>query len=330
VASLNLPEVMQGTLNVDWRQLKRWGIPASAVPSDAIVQFREMSLLERYPYAVVAAAIALLLPIGLVSGLIIERQRRRHAELAEAKNRDDLICAMRLAVAGELSGSIGHEIAQPLSAILNNAVAAELLLESGGDNRDELRAILSDIRSDDQRASDVIRHLRSLFAKHENERRLFKLDDAMSDVSNLLLAEAERRRISLKVLRRSEDIIVLGDRIDIGLVLTNLTLNAMDAARDESGDRRSIQILADRVANRAVISVRDRGHGIVPEQLPKLFQSFFTSKPGGFGMGLSIVRTIVEAHGGRVWAEKGLKEGAAFIVELPIVHGVEILSKEAT
>ena len=169
VASLNLPEVMPGTLNVDWRQLSRWGIPASAVPSGAIVQFREPSLWERYPHELIIITIAFLLLIGLVTGLIIERQRRRRAESAEAKNRSDVIRAMRLAVAGELSGSIAHEIAQPLGAILNNVDAADLVLESGGDNRDELRAIHSDIRRDNQRASEVIRRLRSLFAMAEHD-----------------------------------------------------------------------------------------------------------------------------------------------------------------
>jgi signal transduction histidine kinase len=328
-ASLNLPEVMPGTLNVDWRQLERWGIPASAVPSSAIVQFREPSLWERYPYELITTAIAFLLLSGLVTGLIIERQRRCRAESAEAKNRSDVVRAMRLAVAAELSGSIAHEIAQPLGAILNNVTAADLVLESGADNRDELRAILSDIRHDNQRASEVIRHLRSLFSKHENEKHPFNVDDAMSDIATLLSAEAKRRGINFEILRGPSNIIVLGDRVEIGLVLTNLVLNAMDAVRDESGDRRSIQILIERVAHQAVISVRDRGHGIGAEQLPKLFQSFYTSKPGGFGLGLSIVRTIVEAHGGRVWAERGLREGAAFFVELPIVHGVEILSTES-
>ena len=303
-ASLNLPEVMPGTLNVDWRQLSRWGIPASAVPNGAILQFREPWLWERYPYDAIITAVAFLLLTGLVAGLIIEHQRRSHAELAEAKNRSDVVRAMRLAVAAELSGSIAHEISQPLGAILNNVTAADLMLESCADQRDELRAILSDIRRDDQRASEVIRHLRSLFIKHENEKHPFKLDDAMSDVASLLTAEAERRGITFKVLRGPSNIIVSGDRIEIGLVLSNLTLNAMDAVREESGDRRSVQILIDKIANRAVISVRDRGHGIGPEQFPKLFQSFFTSKPEGFGLGLSIVRTIVEAHGGRVWAEK--------------------------
>ena len=182
--------------------------------------------------------------------------------------------------------------------------SADLMLESGADKRDELRAILSDIRRDNQRATEVIRRLRALFTKHENERRPFKLDDAMSDVASLLTAEAERREITLKVLPGPSNIIVLGDRIEIGQVLINLALNAMDAVAEESGDRRSIQILIDRVGNQAVISVRDRGHGIAPEQFPQLFRSFFTSKSGGLGLGLSIVRTIVEAHGGRVWAEK--------------------------
>ena len=135
-ASLNLPEVMPGTLNVDWRQLKRWGIPASAVPSSAIVQFREPSLWERYPYDAIITAVAFLLLSGLVAGLIIERQRRSRAESAEAKNRNDVVRAMRLAVAAELSGSIAHEISQPLGAILNNIAAADFLLESSADNRD--------------------------------------------------------------------------------------------------------------------------------------------------------------------------------------------------
>ena len=221
---------------------------------------------------VIITAIAFLLLIGLVTGLIIEHQRRRHAELAEAKNRSDVVRAMRLAVAGELSGSIAHEISQPLSAILNNVTAADLVLESGADQRDELRAILSDIRRDNQRASEVIRRLRSLFIKHENEKHPFKLDDAMSDVASLLTAEAERREITFKVLRGPSNIIVSGDRIEIGQVLSNLTLNAMDAVAEESGDRRSIQMLIDRIGNQAVISVRDRGHGIAPEQFPKLFQ----------------------------------------------------------
>ena len=97
-----------------------------------------------------------------------------------------------------------------------------------------------------------------------------------------------------------------------------------------SRDRRSIEMLIDRVGNQAVISVRDRGHGIAPEHFPHLFSSFFTSRSGGLGLGLSIVRNIVEAHGGRVWAEKGLKEGAGFIVELPVDSNVEISSAEAT
>ena len=170
----------------------------------------------------IITAVAFLLLIGLVTGLIIERQRRRYAELAEAKNRNDVARAMRLAVAGELSGSIAHEIAQPLSAILNNVVVADLVLESGADKRDELRAILSDIRRDNQRATEVIRRLRALFAKHENERRPFKLDDAMSDVASLLTAEAERREITLEVLPGPGNIIVSGDRIEIGQVLINL------------------------------------------------------------------------------------------------------------
>jgi C4-dicarboxylate-specific signal transduction histidine kinase len=292
-ASLHLPKSMPGTLNVDWRQLKRWGIAENEVASDTIVHFKEPTLWETHPYELVAAAIAFALLSGLVVVLLVERHRRRLAELTEVKHRSDAARAMRLALAGELSASIAHEINQPLGAILNNVVAADLMLDSGCDRRDELRAVLSDIRRDNQRASEVIRRLRTLFVRHEVESRPFKLDDAISDVANILLADAQRRGIVVKFQRCPAEIVVIGDRIEIGQVLINLAVNAMDAVADLSGDRRSILILAEKVGNRVVVSVRDHGRGVAPEQLPKLFGSFFTTKPGGLGLGLSITRTIV-------------------------------------
>jgi len=328
-ASLHTPEVVPAIVHVDWRQLQRWGIAQNEVPADAIVQFREPTLWETHPYELIAAALAFSFLSGLVVVLLVERRRRRSAETAEAKHRSDAARAMRLALAGELSGAIAHEINQPLGAILNNIVAADLMLQSGADRRDELRAVLSDIRRDNQRASEVIRRLRALFARREIEKRPFKIDDAVGDVTNILLGEAQRRRIDLKFQRNATDSVVSGDRIEIGQVLTILTVNAMDAVADMPDDRRSIAMVVDKVGDRAAISVHDRGSGIAPEYLPRLFGSFFTTKPGGLGLGLSIARTIVEAHDGRVWAENGPAEGATFHVELPIALGANISSGEA-
>ena len=319
-ASLNLPEVMPGTLNVDWRQLKRWGIPESAVPSGAIVQFREPSLWETHPQELIVAAIAFLILMLLVAVLLLERRQRRLAQLAEVKLRSDLSRAMRFAIAGELTGSIAHEINQPLGAILSNLAAADLMLQSGLDRRDDLRAILSDIRRDDQRASDVIRRLRALFTKQQVEQAPFRIDEAVSDAAIFLRAEAWRRRIALEFRYPLADVIVLGDRIATAQMLLNLVLNAMDAVAEAPEDRRSVVVSAETVANGVRITVLDRGRGIDPAQLPKLFDSFFTTKRGGMGMGLSIVRTIVQAHNGKVWAENDRDGGAVFYVELPAMN----------
>jgi len=118
-------------------------------------------------------------------------------------------------------------------------------------------------------------------------------------------------------------LITVGDRIQIEQILINLVLNAMDAVADVPEDRRTIAVSVENGTDRIAITVRDRGHGIEPEHLPKLFDSFFSTKPKGMGLGLSIARTLVEAHGGRIWAENGPGEGAVFHVELPVAGAAD-------
>jgi signal transduction histidine kinase len=223
-----------------------------------------------------------------------------------------------------LTASIAHEINQPLGAVQTSADAADMILQSGGDRREDLLRIVTRIRRDNLRASDVIRQLRALLAKHEPERKAFELNAAITDVVTLLGAEARQRHISLDARPASTPTYVEGDQTQIKQVLINLVLNAMDAVGDAAEDRRGIFVSVERVASGAVVTVRDRGHGIAPELLSKLFDSFFSTKERGMGLGLSIARTIVEAHGGRIWAESAAGEGAAFHVELPPYSGVDL------
>jgi hypothetical protein len=162
-----LPQAAPTAWRVDWRALQRWGVDDSRLPADARVSFREPSFWQAYGHWVIAALLVIALQSALIAKLLLEQRRRRAAELAVQKQRSELAHASRLAVAGELTASIAHEINQPLGAILASADAAEMLLQSGADRRDDLLRIVTRIRRDDLRASDVIQRLRSLLAKHK-------------------------------------------------------------------------------------------------------------------------------------------------------------------
>jgi signal transduction histidine kinase len=182
-----------------------------------------------------------------------------------------------------------------------------------------LLQILADIRRDDLRASEVIRRLRALLAKHEIEQKPFELNAAVTEVAALLQVEAERRRVTIE-MRLAPVATLVGDRVQVQQVLINLLLNAMDAVSGLGVDRRTIIVTVENAEHRITITVRDRGHGVAPEELPKLFDSFYSTKRAGMGLGLSIARTIVGAHGGRIWAESRPGEGTEFHAEFPAVE----------
>jgi signal transduction histidine kinase len=319
-SSLPLPEIEPMTYWVDWRQVRRWGIDEKAIPADTVVYFRDQTLWQAHRTEAITGGAVILLQAALIAMLLMEHGRRRKAESAVQLQRGELWHASRRAIAGELTASIAHEINQPLGAILTNAETGEMLLESGTDRRDDLRRILSDIRRDDLRASDVIRRLRTLLAKHDLERQPFDPNETIGDAMNLVGSEADRRRVTLMLEPSGPETRVLGDRIQIQQVIINLILNAMDAVAQVPDERRVIGLSVERTTHGIVIAVRDYGHGIAPEHLPRLFESFFSTKERGMGLGLSIARTIVESHGGRIWAENDPDFGASFYVELP-VHG---------
>ena len=316
---------MPKAVNVDWRQVLRWDIDPSKIPDDAILSFKPPTLLEQYAAEAFAVTVVLLLQAGLIAGLLFERRRRRRMEQAVHQQRCELAHASRLAVAGELTGAIAHEINQPLGAILSNADAADLLLASGADRRDELRAILADIRKDNLRASEVIRRLRALLAKQPVDWHPFDLNDAARELEPVLRAEARRRGVGFELRLAQSATVLVGDRVQIQQVLINLALNAMDAADGLPEARRTVAVSVEHNADQLALVVQDQGQGIAPEHLPLLFDSFFSTKPWGMGLGLSITRTLVEAHGGRIWAESGAGfgsgTGAVFRVEWPAASG---------
>jgi signal transduction histidine kinase len=217
---------------------------------------------------------------------------------------------------GELTASIAHEINQPLGAILFNADAAELLLRADPGRVDEVRKILADIRKDDLRASEVVRRIRELLRTRALEREPLDLNEVASGVLDLLRADAARRGVALEVDLAPGLPAVPGDRVYLQQVLLNLFLNAMEAMAETPAPHRRLSVRTARNASGVEVSVTDAGPGVPPERLPRLFESFFTTKKDGMGLGLSIARSIVEAHGGRIWAETRA-EGATFRFTVP-------------
>ena len=301
----------------DQLQLDAHGLSASALPADCDLRNAPRSLWRDHRDAVLIALAVLLLQALTIAALLVQRRRRQRAEAEAASRRIELARAMRFAAMGELTASIAHEINQPLGAILGNADAADMLLKSGRATTEDLRAILADIRREDLRASEVIRRLRALLVKHEVEHAEFDLHPALDEVLGLLAPEARRRGV---VIERQLDAAhgrLLGDRVQLQQVLMNLALNAMDAMADtEPGSRRLAIATADR-GEQLELRVADRGGGIDADQRALVFESFYTTKPQGMGLGLPIVRAIVEAHEGRVAVTSRVGGGAVFTVTLP-------------
>jgi signal transduction histidine kinase len=306
----------------DGRQLKRHGLSARLLPAGCEVRYAEPGFFDRYWWQSLLVAIALVAQTLLIAALLLQRRRRRAAELSLQAQRVQLLHASRLAVAGELTASIAHEINQPLGAILSNADAAEMLIQSDQLSRDELLQILADIKRDDLRASEVIKRLRALLARHDTERRRFDLNEAVDATAGILRAEARRRVIAVEYLPRASRADVTGDPVQIQQVIINLMLNAFDASAEVPEDARRVRIETRDIADGVQVLVRDFGVGIAPTDLPRVFDSFFSTKRSGMGLGLAIARSIVEAHGGTISAAS-CDPGAEFRFILPLAAPVD-------
>ena len=252
-------------------------------------------------------------PLQMVGTLTDITERHDTDELSQR-----LAQASRLTAMGELTASIAHEINQPMSAILSNVDAAEMLLDAGDHGSVELRQILSDIRDDDLRASEVIRHIRGLANKRETDFDRFDINELVRAVVRLVDPTMRRRGVSISA-EFGDVPFVNGDRIHVQQVLLNLVFNGMDAMAEVPARERRLGIATSKFeSGKVMLSVRDRGHGIAPGQLDRIFDSFFTTKKNGMGLGLSIARSLVDLHGGRIWAENNPDGGATLHFTLSI------------
>ncbi|MGB8712503.1 MAG: ATP-binding protein [Onishia taeanensis] len=268
-----------------------------------------------------AATIALAMLQGLlIVTLLLERRARLRAQAETSENQTELMHTSRLAVLGQLSAYIAHEINQPLGAILSNAEAAELLLAQADPDLDEVRLILADVRKDGLRASEVVRQVRSLAHKRHPEFMDVDLQELSRDILHLVDPIAARRGVAILTDFESEAIKVHGDPILLRQAMLNLLLNAIDALDNVPKSQAMIEVrMTSPQPGEAEVAVRDYGNGVPGTQLDRLFEAFFTTKTHGMGLGLAIVRSIIESHDGRILAENHPDGGAVFRFTLPTV-----------
>ncbi len=318
-ADVRIPPVTFAAPKFDWRELQRWHISENRLPAGSQVMFRQPAVWEAYRWPLAMIAAIILIQAGLISGLLHERRRRRLAELESRQRLAELAHLNRYSAVGELTASIAHELNQPLGSILTNTETAELMLRRGSPDLHEISEILADIRRDDQRASEVIRRLRSMLRKAPYELREIELSMAVREVMGFVRDLATGRKIELSFYAPPDtDLKVKGDPVQLQQVVLNLILNALDAISEVDPVKREVSVVVGRSANFAEIRIGDTGPGIAVGHLKSIFDPFFSTKPEGMGMGLAIVRTIVEAHHGTISAENQPFAGALFTVRLPL------------
>jgi two-component system sensor kinase FixL len=228
---------------------------------------------------------------------------------------------------GELSSSLAHELTHPVTAILSNAQAAQRFLDAGEVDLNEVREILNDIVAEDQRAGEVIHRLRRLLRKGEPQKHCDDVDlnEVIRDVLRLMRSDLINQNVTVDTDLAQNLPPVTGDRVQLQQVLLNLALNACEAMADCDSSERQMLISSQSENGTVGVSVTDRGGGILKEKLEHVFERFFTTKKQGMGLGLSICRTIIDAHRGKIWATNNSDRGATFHFSLPIVRS-DVLS----
>ena len=327
-AVLFLAYVLDATIAL-WRRPQPGARRKALVVGGAIASFLVIATLQsqlvvwgvvRMPVMISPAFLIML--VAMTYELCRDIVASAHIKDEAHRLRDELAHVARVSTLSELSGSLAHELNQPLGAILRNAEAAKLLLASEKPDLAELRAIVGDIHSDDRRAGAIIERMRALLKRQALELHEVSLSLLAKEVLELVRGDALAHRVTLECAVPESLPAVSADRVHVSQVLLNLLVNGIDAASAARGTERRVTIDARRADEHTVeIAVADSGDGIAPEMLAKVFEPFVTTKAKGMGIGLAVSRTIVEAHGGRLWAQNNDRAGATFRFTLPVAAG---------
>jgi PAS domain S-box-containing protein len=255
-------------------------------------------------------------------GTITEIEDRKRAETSLDKVRSELAHVTRIMSLGALTASIAHEVNQPLAGIITNAGTCLRMLAAEPPNLEGARETARRTIRDGNRAVDVIARLRALFAKRAAATETVDLNEAVREVLALVSTDLLRSRVNLRAELSSEPVLVIGDRVQLQQVILNLVRNALDAMADVSDRPRHLLVEADvGEDDHARLIVTDSGRGFEPQDAERLFDAFHTTKDDGMGIGLSVSRSIIESHGGRLWAEPNQGPGATFSFSIPAKPG---------
>jgi len=305
----------------DWRELRRWGIPESRLPKDSIFINKELSLFERYKIYVIATLVFLIFQTVLIIFLIEMNRRRKKAsaQLREFMERyQELLRVDRSSRLGELTASLAHELNQPLAAILSNAQAALRFLAGGKNDPELFREILQNIVQDDKRAADVIRSLRSMVKKGKTRKEPVNINEVLRKVIDIARGSLIAQDILFKTFFDEMLPLVIADKTQIQQVALNLIMNAMDAVAQSATDKRAIILKTELLDGFVRVAIHDYGSGFPAGEVDRLFDSFYTTKINGLGMGLSVCKSIITDHGGRIWAENNPDGGATFFFMISV------------
>jgi signal transduction histidine kinase len=317
VSQIPIAVQSNGVPMVDWRALQRWHIKSGRLPANCVIRYQPHSLWEEHWKWILFIATGFLIQATTIAALLLQRRRQQLAEAEILRQRAELAHVSRVSMMGQLASALTHELNQPLGAILRNAEAAEVYLQSAQPNLAEVRAILTDIRRDDKRAGNVIDSMRSLFKRQKVTLGKLDLGDLVADTIAMARPDAAARHVKLKVELPPHLPPARGDRVHIQQVLLNLILNGMDAMNTLPRSQRSLVLaLAETKNGNLQIAVTDCGTGVAPDNAGRVFEPFFSTKSNGMGMGLAISKTIIEAHGGDIWMTTS-GHGTTFAFILP-------------
>lgn len=307
-----------GTPMADWRALKRWDIKPGRLPIGCDVLYQPHSLWEEHRTLISLVAAGLLVQAVTIVALLMQMRMHQRAQAQIERQRTELAHVSRVSILGQLASALTHELNQPLGAILRNAEAAELFLQSEPPDLKEVQAILTDIRRDDKRAGNVIDKMRALYRRRKLALEPLDPSELVEDTIALTRADAAARHVKLSSELAPRLPAIRGDRVHLQQVLLNLLLNGMDALTAVPRAQRVLKVRVRETMNGNLqVSVTDQGTGIAPADASRVFEPFFTTKANGMGMGLAISQTIVAAHGGEIWVESQGSKGTTFTFILP-------------